>query len=308
MRGEPTAAYVAIAAMLASTLFYLLGDTVVKIAAETLPVPQIIAIRGALAALLVAIAAFLLGVLKHWRRMLTPRVLSRGGLDAATTLLFTSALAHMRIADATAIINAVPIAATVFAIFMLHEKVSALRWSAIIAGFVGVLMILRPDPEGFNYYGLLAVAAMIVVAMRDVVTRRIAADIPSLIVTLCSTLTVSAAGFLVSLLTGEWIPLAQAEFLNLCLAAVLLFGAYHFSVVSLRFGEVSLVGPFRYAILLWALIVGYLVWGDVPDWLVISGMMLITLAGLVVFRAEIRRPSAAKLPPSSEPPPDIKSV
>lgn len=279
--------------MLASTAFYLFGDTVVKLTAETVPVPQIIAVRGAFASLLIAAAAWVLGVLRYWRQMLTPRVLLRGTLDAATSILFTSALAHMRIADATAVINAVPIAATLMAIFILHEKVGLIRWGAICGGFIGVLMVLRPDPEGFNYYGLLAVAAMIVLAVREVVTRGIASEVPSLIVTLCSALTVTAGAGALSVATASWEPLDSGELLNLGLAAVFLFGAYHCSVVSLRLGEVSLVGPFRYAILIWALAIGYLVWGDVPDAMALGGMALITLSGLLVFRSELGRVRSA---------------
>jgi len=283
------AALTAIAAMIGSTLFYLLGDTAVKLATESVPVPQIIVIRGVITALIVAATAAAVGVLRYWRGMFSRPVLVRGGFDAATTLMIAYTLANMRIADATAVFNAAPVAGTLMAILFLKERVDGFRWTAILLGFAGVLFVLQPDPAGFNFYGLLAVGAMFTIAGREVVTRRIAPEVPSLIVTLWSALTSILAGVVASLATGDWVPLAFGEFGIIALSALFLFGAYHMSVVSLRHGEVSLVGPFRYFILIWGLAVGYLIWGDVPGIAELSGMTLISIAGLAVFRRELAR-------------------
>lgn len=279
----------AIAAMVGSTLFYLLGDTAVKLAANSVPVPEIIAIRGTITAILVTLAAAAAGVLRHWPKMFTPHVFARGGFDAATTLMFTYALANMRIADATAVINAAPIAGTLMAVLILKERVDGARWMAIVVGFAGVLLVLQPDASGFNVYGLLAVGAMITVAGREVVTRGIRPEVPSLIVTLWSALAVAIVGVAASFVTDAWVPLEFSELGLLSLSALLLFGAYHYSVIALRLGEVSLVGPFRYMIIVWGLVMGYFVWGDVPGLAAISGMTLIAAGGFAVFRREMVR-------------------
>jgi drug/metabolite transporter (DMT)-like permease len=279
----------AIVAMLGATLCFLLGDTAVKLASDTIPVPQIIAVRGFLTTLFVAIAAAAAGVLGHWPKMFTRHVFTRGGFDVATTLMFTYALANMRIADATAIINAAPIAATLLAIVVLKERVDFLRWMAIALGFFGVLLVLQPDASGFNVYGLLAIGSMLAVAGREVVTRRIAADVPSLIVTLWSAVAITILGVATSAVTGDWVPLDYSQFGLLAIAAMLLFGAYHFSVVAFRLGEVSLVAPIRYVVIVWGLVMGYLVWGDVPGIAELAGMVLIALAGLTVIRREYTR-------------------
>lgn len=276
----------AIVAMLVATLCYLLGDTAAKLASETIAVPQIIAVRGLIMVFLVVLTAAASGALRHWPRMFSPRVFIRGVLDVATTLMFTYALANMRIADATAIINAAPIAATLMAIFFLKERVGVARWTAIIVGFAGVLLVLQPDASGFNIYGLLAIGAMITVAGREVITRRIAADIPSLIVTLWSALAVAISGTVLSLANDVWQPMEPSELGLLAAAALLLFGAYHFGVVALRLGEVSLVGPVRYVIIVWGLVMGFVVWGDIPGLAALSGMVLIAFAGLTVIRRE----------------------
>jgi len=283
------AALTAIAAMIGSTLFYLLGDTAVKLATETVPIPQIIVIRGVITALMVAATAAAVGVLRYWRDMFSRPVLVRGGFDAATTLMIANALANMRIADATAVFNAAPVAGTLMAIVFLKERVDGFRWTAILLGFAGVLLVLQPDTSGFNLFGLLAVGAMFTIAGREVVTRRIAPEVPSLIVTLWSALTAALAGIAASLVTGNWIPLTFRDFGIISLSALFLFGAFHTSVISLRHGEVSLVGPFRYFIIIWGLGMGYLIWGDVPGIAELSGMTLISVAGLAVFRRELAR-------------------
>jgi len=286
---DRNAAVAAIIAMVGSTLCYLLGDTAVKLAAEAVSVPQIIVIRGALTALLVAAAAAAAGVLRYWRGMFSRPVLVRGVFDAATTLMFTNALANMRIADATAVINAAPIAGTLLAVVLLKERVDILRWSAIILGFIGVVLVLRPGVGSFNLYGLLALGAMVTVAGREVVTRRVAAEVPSLIVTLWSTLTVTLVGLAATVTSGSWTPVGYPELGLILVSALFLFGAYHTSVISLRLGEVSLVGPFRYLIIVWGLLMGFLVWGDVPGAMELSGMALIAAAGFAVFRREFAR-------------------
>jgi len=289
MNASHAAGLTAIAAMVGSTLCYLLGDTAVKLAAEAVSVPQIIVIRGALTALLVTLAAAAAGVLRYWRGMFSRPVLVRGVFDAATTLMFTNALANMRIADATAVINAAPIAGTLLAVVILKERVNILRWSAIMLGFVGVVLVLRPGADGFNLYGLLALGAMVTVAGREVVTRRVAAEVPSLIVTLWSTLTVTMVGLAATLTSGSWTPVAYPELGLIFVSALCLFGAYYTSVISLRLGEVSLVGPFRYLIIVWGLLMGFVVWGDVPGAAELSGMALIAAAGFAVFRRELAR-------------------
>lgn len=275
--------------MLVATLCYLLGDSAVKLASETMDVPQIIAVRGLITATLVALAVWATGILRQWKKMFSRPVVLRGGFDVATTMMFTYAIANMRIADATAIINAAPIAATLMAIFFLKERVGGTRWAAIIVGFLGVVLVLRPDATGFNAYGLLAVGAMITVAGREVITRRITPDIPSLIVTLWSALAVTIFSVAASFIIGTWAPLDLSQAALISTAAILLFGAYHFSVISLRLGEVSLVGPIRYVIIVWGLVMGFLVWGDVPDLAELAGMTLIAAAGLTVIRREFIR-------------------
>jgi drug/metabolite transporter (DMT)-like permease len=220
--------------------------------------------------------------------MLKARVLVRGGLDGGATLCFTAALVHMRIADATAVINAAPVAATIIALIALRERVSIHRWIATLGGFLGVLLVLRPDIGGANVFGLLAVAAMAMVAVREVVTRGITREVPALLVTLCSTLTVTCVGSVATLIAADWVDPGATELAYIGISSFFLFGAYYLSVLALRNGEVSLVGPFRYAVILWSLLMGFVIWGDIPEPVGLGGMVLITACGLLILRSEYR--------------------
>jgi drug/metabolite transporter (DMT)-like permease len=274
--------------MLAASLLYLLGDTTVKVIAERLPPGQIIALRGAVTSGLVLLAAAVAGVLPLWRSMLKPRVLVRASMDGGATLCFTAALVHMRIADATAVINAAPVAATIIAAIALRERVGMYRWIATIGGFLGVLLVLNPDAGRVDVVSLLAVAAMTMVALREVLTRGLTTQSPALVVTLGSTIAVTVVGIGATTVTRDWVTPGSAELALLLLSAFFLFGAYYLSVVALRNGEVSLVGPFRYAVILWSLLMGFLVWGDIPEPLGLAGMVLIAACGLFVIRSEYR--------------------
>ncbi len=137
-----------------------------------------------------------------------------------------------------------------------------------------------------NEYGLLAFAATLTIAGRDIVTRKIAAEVPSLIVTLASAIFVGLTGAVVSVVFGSWTQPDTTDLVMIAAAACALLGAYHYSVVAIRLGEISLTAPFRYSVILWGLIVGYLVWGDVPGITSLAGMVLITLVGLYVFHRE----------------------
>ena len=146
-----------------------------------------------------------------------------------------------------------------------REPVGWRRWSAIAAGFIGVLIIVRPGLAGFSQFSLFALISVAFCALRDLATRRIPAKIPSLFITLLTTVTVTTAGGAILVPLGGWTPPSASALGLLALAAVLLLIGYQCIIMALRSGDISAVAPFRYSALLWAMLLGYLVFGDVPD-------------------------------------------
>jgi drug/metabolite transporter (DMT)-like permease len=221
-------------------------------------------------------------------------VMVRGVLDFVATVLFIYALFHMPIGDLTAIQQASPLVATLLAWLILAERVGWRRVIAILAGFLGVLLIAKPGVGGLNVYALAALASMLGSAVRDVVTRRIPARVSSLVVALANALFVCVGGLVLAVFEGpEAIPLDKIAWI--ALSAALLVGGYIFFILALRVGDIGSTTPFRYTNILWAIILGYLIFGDVPDRYSVVGIALIVSAGLFAIYRETRAARLAQL-------------
>jgi drug/metabolite transporter (DMT)-like permease len=166
-----------------------------------------------------------------------------------------------------------------------------------------VLIIVRPGVAGFNQYSLLALCAVMFCAVRDLATKRIPKEIPSLFITLLTTVSVGTAGAVLLHPLGGWTPMSPRTMALLAVAAILLPIGYNCIILSLRIGDISAVAPFRYAALIWATLIGYAVFGEVPDAAMIIGAAIIVGSGLyALYRERIRdtgRPAASA---SSQPP------
>ncbi|MDP2619952.1 MAG: DMT family transporter [Hyphomicrobiales bacterium] len=276
-----------ILAMLAAMALFILNDAMIKLAGTNLPVGQVVFLRGLMASGLVLAWAGLSGALANWRRLAQQAVLWRTVGEIGSTLLYLSALMAMPIGNATAILQVVPLAATAASALFLAEAVGWRRWSAAAFGFFGTMLIIRPGMEGFNWASLLALSAIAFIVLRDLSTRWIARDLPSMAVTAVSAVAVAVAGAGLGL-SEDWIAVSSRELALLAGAAVCLVGGYLTGIMAMRSGEVSAVAPFRYSIILWALILGYLVWGDVPRPATLVGIAIVVAAGIYTFEREAR--------------------
>jgi drug/metabolite transporter (DMT)-like permease len=267
--------------MTVSMACFTVNDACVKLATASLPIGETIALRGVFATLLVLAAATAEGALAEAPQALKPMVVLRGGLDALTAFLFVWALMRLPIADATAVLMLSPLIGTALSVVLLREAVDRRRWAAVGLGFAGMLLVVRPGGDAFNGAGLVALLAAVAVACRDIATRRIRPVRPILV-----TLTTSAVGTLAaSLLVAveDWRMPSGTAWALLAGAAVAISAAHFLMVLAFRTAEVSAVAPFRYSIVLWALVAGLLVWGRVPDPIALAGIGLIIASGLMAF-------------------------
>lgn len=271
-------------AMSAGMASFVLNDSLVKYASQSLPASQLIFVRGAFATALLLVVAHAMGATPHLRSLLDRRVLLRAGFDAFASVIYLSSLFHLPIANATAINMATPLVITLLAMAILHEKVTPARWLAIAIGFVGVLFVVQPRGASFNAYALLCLAGTVLHACRDLTTRTIHRAIPSILITLSTAVAVA-------LLAGawgafqEWRPMEARHVALLAAASVFLSLGYFLLTVAMRSGDMSLVAPFRYTALLFAIVLGFAIWGDVPNALAWFGIALIVAAGLQVLRS-----------------------
>ena len=266
---------------------FILNDSCIKTIGTTLPLGQIIAIRGVLSVLVVAMICAHQGVLGSLPSLFTPKVLARSLLDVAGTFLFLSALMRMPIANLTAILQSVPLAVVLVSVIFLNEKVGLRRTAAIVAGFIGVLLIVRPTPSTFTIYEVLALGIVFVLAFRDLITKRIPDHIPTFIIALANASFVALGGLIFGLYQG-FQSVAPWQFGLLAAAATLLATGYVFMVSTLRLGDLSGTAPFRYSNVLFAIILGMVFFGEFPDVLSYAGMALIIAAGLYAAHREAK--------------------
>jgi drug/metabolite transporter (DMT)-like permease len=271
--------------MLAAMAAFILNDTCVKLASENLPTGQIIFIRGLIATPLILLLAWQRGALVRPAVLLHRSVFWRTIGEMSATVLYLSALFNMPIANANAILQTAPLLTTAAAALFLGESVGLRRWSAIAIGFAGVLLIVRPGFEGFSAWSLVALAATCAMVLRDLSSRVLPAEISTLAVTVLTTVCVMMLGGAMSL-TADWQPLAITDFAYLAGAAVFLTAAYIFIIAAMRTGDVSLVAPFRYSIMVWAILIQVIVFGAWPDGLTLAGSAVLVVTGVYMFARE----------------------
>ena len=271
------------------------NDTLIKLVGESLPVGEIIMVRGFMAFLVIAAICLQQGVITGISHLTAPVVIARNCLDLISTIAFVTALMHMQIANLTAVMQAVPLAVAVLSMVFLREHVGLRRMTAIILGFIGVVMIVKPSIASFNIYEALALIIVFGVALRDIVTKRIPARIPTFVIALGNAGFVTVGGAVLCLMQGfQWPELWQ--FGLLAMAAVFLASGYLFMVATLRLGDLSGTAPFRYSIMVFAIISGIVVFAEFPDWISILGMALIVGTGLYAAHREARLSGNARKP------------
>lgn len=273
-----------IVAMSAGMASFVANDSLVKYVSQSLPSSQLIFIRGVFATVLLLAIAHAMGASRQLGLLLDKRVLMRAAFDAFATMTYLTSLFHLPIANATAINMATPLVITLLAVVIFKDKVGAARWLAIAVGFTGVLLVVQPAGSAFNAYALLCLFGTLLHASRDLTTRTIHAGVPSILITLSTAVAVT-------LLSGAWGATQTWQAVNisqlglLAAASVFLSCGYYLLTVAMRAGEMSLIAPFRYSGLLFAIVLGYAVWGDVPNALALAGIALLVGAGLYMLRA-----------------------
>ncbi|WP_353309743.1 DMT family transporter [Shimia sp. NS0008-38b] len=266
--------------MICSMAAFTFNDTLVKLLGKEVPLFQMLFLRGVLASVLIWALARALGKIR-WRlsRKDWGLVALRSGAETGAAYYFITALYHMPIANVTAVLQILPLTVTLGGALFFGEKVGWRRASAIAAGFCGMLLIVRPGPEGFDQYAIYALIAVGFVTLRDLSTRKMSPNVPSLTVTLVASLSVMVFAGVASL-GHQWVVMDLNQWMLLAGAAVFILGGYSFSVLVMRVGEVSFVAPFRYSGLLWALLLGFVVFGDWPDTLTLLGGAIVVSAGV----------------------------
>lgn len=274
-------------AMLFGMALQVLNDAVIKLVSARLPAAEIMGLRGVLAISFAAVLIFALGQRRHVKMLANPLVALRSMLEACACFTYMTALSHLGLAEFTSIVQATPLIITAIAVLIGWQTVGWKRWAAVIAGFVGVLLIAKPTVDGVNVYAALTLLSAGLMAVRDLVTSRIPAGAPSMVVTLGSTIAVTLVGFGSGAANpAGWTTPGGLDVALIALAAGLVVGCNMMIVLAFRLGDMTIVGPFRYSVILGSLALGWMIWGERPDALALVGSAIIVASGLYALRRE----------------------
>jgi len=194
---------------------------------------------------------------------------------------------HMPIANLTAVMQAVPLLVIAFAALFLGEKVGFRRILAILVGLFGVLLIVKPTPSSFTIYDGLSLGLIVAVALRDIITRKLTIDVPTMIVVLGNAVIVTLSG-LALYPFEDWVMPSPLHLLFLFVGGLFLTLGYVCMVLTIRIGDISSTAIYRYSVVLFALLSGIFVFHEFPDHWALVGIALIVASGIYAMLREMK--------------------
>ncbi|HEY9013299.1 MAG TPA: DMT family transporter [Devosia sp.] len=268
--------------MVIATGSYLVNDTMMKLATDGLPPYEVLFLRGCMAFCWGLPLLLLLGYGRNLPQIFAPRVLARNLFETVAILMYVVALANMPIADASALGQITPLLVIVGASILFREPIGGLRLALIGLGFAGALMVAQPTMQGISPYALLALGNAVFCAARDIAGRRIAAEVPGMIVAMSAVVVVLIGAGVAHLVSETWVMPSPRHLMLLAGAGLFLIFGHFFIFMSYRVGQTAMVAPFYYFFTFWAVISGLVVFGQLPNVLAISGIVLVVVSGVAV--------------------------
>lgn len=275
--------------MVVSTGSYVINDTLMKLATEGLPPYEVLFLRGVAASLWGIPLLFALGYGNKLPMLFERQVLMRNLAEMGAILCYIIALTNLPIADASALGQITPLLVLLGASIVFREKIGGVRMALIGFGFIGAIMVAQPTMQGISIYAVLALANAVLCAVRDIVGRRIAPEVPGLIVAMSAVLIVLCGAGAAHLLSERWVMPGLNHVLLLLGSGFFLIIGHFFIFMAYRIGPTGVVAPFYYFFTLWAVLSGLLVFQQFPNALAIAGIALVVASGLAVVYLDNRK-------------------
>ncbi len=279
--------------MVLSMAGFAVEDSLLKIAAVSLPPGQVLITFGVLGTMTFAALALMAGEAPLTRAMLGRPMILRSLSEVTGRLFYMLAIALTPLSTASAILQATPLVVMVGAAVLFGESIGPRRWLAVALGFGGVLLILRPGTEGFGALSLLAIMAMLGFAGRDLATRAAPVSLSFRQLGVVGFSMLIVAGLIVLPFGGPMAAPDGATWAGLLAAAAAGVCAYTFLTMAMLTVEVGAVTPFSYTRLIFAMVAGVAIFGETPDRWTIIGSAVIILAGIAALRLS-RQPVRAQ--------------
>ena len=275
--------------MVVATCSYVINDTLMKLATTGLPPYEVLFLRGCTASLWGLPLLFILGYGTKLPLLLERRVLARNLAEMVAILCYIIALTNLPIADASALGQITPLLVLLGASLLFRERIGGVRMALIGLGFIGAIMVAQPTMNGISIYAVLALANAVLCAVRDIAGRRIAAEVPGMIVAMSAVVVVLIGAGTMHLVTERWVMPGLNHILLLLGSGLFLIFGHFFIFMAYRVGPTRVVAPFYYFFTFWAVISGLVVFGQFPNTLAISGIALVVASGLAVVFLDNRK-------------------
>lgn len=275
-----------IVCMVAGGALITLSDAIMKVFAGRLPAGEILFIRNSFTLLAIGLVAFKIGSIPLLRPKNIRGQAARAGFLVVSAFLFVTGIEHTPLANAIAITFTGPLIITALAMPLLGEQVGWRRWVAVVVGFMGVLVVIRPGTDAFTWGSVLILLGAVGGAMRDIITRRLCATETSLSILLVSSAALAFAGLTTA--PFGWKPVSLSDVGLLAVSGLLVASSHYLMIESFRLAEAAVVVPFKYANVIWAILFGYLFWQHVPDKWTFVGVAILVASGLYILERESR--------------------
>ena len=261
---------------------YVMSDIFMKFLSSEISMFQITFLRGLLVTFFLFSYCYMSEAsffIKEWRDRIVITI--RSILEVIMTYAFLAALFNMNVANANAILQLIPLMVLLGSFIFLRQSPKTHEWIAVLVGCLGTVIIIRPGSSDFNFFTIHALVAVFCLSARDLLTVRLNKNIPSNVVAFYSALMLTMVSFLLSEDTHLFGKVDNSLFI--VYTAIFVSIGYIASVSAMRYGEVTFVSPFRYTALLWASVMGFIFFGEIPKFSTLFGGSLIILAGIFIF-------------------------
>ena len=261
---------------------YVMSDIFMKFLSSEISMFQITYLRGLLVTFFLFSYCYMSEAsffIKEWRDRIVITI--RSTLEVIMTYAFLAALFNMNVANANAILQLIPLIVLLGSFIFLRQSPKTYEWIAVLVGCFGAVIIIRPGASDFNFFTIHALVAVFCLSARDLLTVRLNKNIPSNVVAFYSALMLTVVSFLLSEDTDLFGKVDNSLFI--VYTAIFVSIGYIASVSAMRYGEVTFVSPFRYTALLWASVMGFIFFGEIPKFSTLFGGSLIILAGIFIF-------------------------
>ncbi len=272
--------------MVAGAGTFVLNDSFMKLALADLPPYEVLSLRGVFGTVWAFIMLAAMGDLKKLPLAFNRWVMLRGVLEVGAILTYILALAHSSVGDVTAIFQTTPLLVILGMVLIHRESTSFSQMVLVAVGFTGALLVAQPGSAATSPFLLFAFLTALFAALRDLAGRRVTNAIPALAASLITILMVMAGAAIVGLTSEVWIMPSTTHLILMAGAGLLMMLGHMFTFLAYRNASAQAVAPFYYAFMIWAIVLGYLIFGDVPNSLSVSGMALILASGLGIIYLE----------------------